>query len=60
MSHQATEKHRHECEARHVLAMPFSERKPFLELVGKRRGEVAKRSLELEIRRQHQMAKVAA
>lgn len=42
------------------MAMPFSERKPLLELVGKRRGEAAKRSLELEIRRQHQLAKVAA
>jgi hypothetical protein len=30
------------CEVRHVLAMPFSERKPYLTMVGEKRGLVAR------------------
>jgi len=54
------EQHRKECEARQVLKWPFEKRKPYLELVGKRRGEQARMELEAEIIRQHRMAKVAA
>ena len=60
LNQQSTEQRRHECEARHILSLPFAERKPFLELVGKRRGAMARTALELEIRRQHRLAKVAA
>lgn len=55
------EQHRKECEARQVLKWPFAKRKPYLELVGKRRGEKARMELETEIiRQQHRMAKAAA
>ncbi|MCQ9618371.1 hypothetical protein L1889_18195 [Paenalcaligenes niemegkensis] len=60
MRHQSTEQYRHECEARYVLSMPFNARKPFLELVGKRRGDAAKTALELEVRRQYRLSKEAA
>ena len=60
MTRQKVDLWRLECEARHILSLPFAERKPFLELVGKRRGAMARTALELEIRRQHRLAKVAA
>ena len=55
-----TEQYRKECEARQVLKWPFEKRKPYLELVGKRRGERARMALEKEIIRQYQLAKAAA
>lgn len=55
-----TEQHRKECEARQVLQWPFEKRKPYLELVGKRRGEQARMELEKEIIRQYRLAKAAA
>lgn len=60
MTRQQTEQHRHECEARHVLSLPFADRKPYLEGIGRRRGEAAKAALENEVRRQHQLRKEAA
>ena len=54
------EQHRKECEARWVLKQPFEKRKPYLALVGKRRGEAAKMDLQREVIRQHRLAKVAA
>lgn len=54
------EQHRRECEARWVLKQPFEKRKPYLKLVGKKRGEQARMELEAEIIRQHRLAKVAA
>jgi len=35
-------------------------RRPYLDLVGKRRGEAAMKELEAEIRRQHRLAREAA
>lgn len=60
MNPQQTEQRRRECESRHVLSMPFSQRSPYLDLVAKRRGEAARRYLADEIHRQHKLAKVAA
>lgn len=54
------EQYRMECEARQVLKWPFEKRKPYLESVGKRRGEKARMELEAEIIRQHRLAKAAA
>ncbi len=55
-----TEEHRRACEARQILAWPFEKRRPYLELVGKRRGEAAQRELEMEVKRQHRLIKAAA
>lgn len=57
---KAAEEHRRACEARQVLAWPFKQRKPYLELVGKRRGDAARKELEMEVMRQHRQAKVRA
>lgn len=57
---EGVERYRKECEARQVLKWPFEKRKPYLELVGKKRGEQARMELEAEIIRQHRLAKVAA
>lgn len=54
------EQYRKECEARQVLKWPFEKRKPYLELVGKKRGEKARMEIETEIIRQHRLAKAAA
>ena len=43
-----------------MLAWPFKQRKPYLELVGKRRGDAARKELEMEVMRQHRQAKVRA
>lgn len=43
---------RMECEARHVLSLPFSDREPYLALVGRRRGTNGRICLEEEIKRQ--------
>lgn len=60
MTRQQIEQFRHECEARHVLSLPFSERKPYLEGIGRKRGEVAKAALESEVRRQYKLSKETA
>lgn len=57
MTPAETEKHRKECEARTVLSWEFSKRRPYLDLVEKKRGVAARKELELEIRRQHNLAK---
>lgn len=56
----SVEQHRLECEARHVLAMPREQRKPWLDSIGKRRGLAAQAYLEAEVRRQHRLKKEAA
>lgn len=57
---QDAEQYRISCEARQVLAWPFEKRKPYLALVGKRRGEAAQMELQREVIRQHRLAKAAA
>lgn len=57
---EGMEQYRKECEARQVLKWPFDQRKPYLELVGKKRGEQARMELEQEIIRQYRMSKAAA
>lgn len=38
------------CEARHIIKLPhIAARRQYLELVGKRRGEAAKKELEVEV-----------
>lgn len=56
----SVEQNRRECEARHVLSLPFVQRSPYLDLVAKRRGDAGRRYLADEILRQHKLAKVAA
>ncbi|WP_437340747.1 DUF7696 family protein [Achromobacter anxifer] len=55
-----SEKWRMECEARHVLSLPFSSREPYLALVGKRRGAQGRLVLEAEVRRQFSASRRAA
>ncbi|WP_420808846.1 DUF7696 family protein [Bordetella avium] len=55
-----SETHRRECEARHVLGLPFDQRAPYLALVGKRRGADQQKILEQEIRRQFEIRRKAA
>lgn len=43
-----------------MLAQPFAQRRPYLELVGKRRGEASRKELETEVKRQHQLMKKGA
>lgn len=43
---------RRQCEARHVLSLPFDRRVPYLALVGRKRGADAQRVLEAEVRKQ--------
>lgn len=57
---EETEQFRKECEARQVLKWPFAKRKPYLEMVGKRRGEKAQMELQAEIIKQHRLAKAVA
>lgn len=57
---EGVEQRRKECEARQVLAWPFEKRKPYLALVGKKRGEKAQMELQAEIIRQHRLAKAAS
>lgn len=59
MTPEQTERHRNECEARHVLAMPRHQRKPWLDAIGKRRGQEAQKYLEDEVIRQHRLMKEA-
>ncbi|MFY3603287.1 DUF7696 family protein [Achromobacter xylosoxidans] len=55
-----SEAHRLECEARHVLSLPFDRRVPYLTLVGRKRGAEAQRQLEREVRRQYAQRRKAA
>lgn len=54
------EAQRLECEARHVLSLPFDRRIPYLALVGRKRGAEAQRNLEQEVRRQYAQRRKAA
>lgn len=54
---QDIEKFRNECEARWVLALPKPQRKPWLDSIGKKRGEPAQKYLESEVIRQYRLAK---
>lgn len=56
----SNEQHRHDCEVRFVLSLPFAERRPYLELVGKRRGQAARDALEADMIRQHKTRRKAA
>ncbi|WP_420902062.1 DUF7696 family protein [Achromobacter mucicolens] len=57
---EGSEARRRECEARHVLTLPFDRRKPYLDLVAKRRGVGARHDLELEVKRQFALRRKAA
>ncbi|HWK72198.1 MAG TPA: hypothetical protein VNS29_15295 [Burkholderiaceae bacterium] len=48
-----SEAYRAQSEARAVLAMEFSARRPYLDLVEKKRGTAARQELEREIIRQY-------
>lgn len=54
-----TERFRNECEARYVLELPFEERKPWLDSIGRVRGIEAQRYLEEEVKRQHKLRQAA-
>ncbi|WP_459178429.1 DUF7696 family protein [Achromobacter insolitus] len=43
-----------------MLTLPFERRKPYLDLVGKRRGAEARQDLEQEIKRQFDLRRKAA
>ncbi|MFY3577146.1 DUF7696 family protein [Achromobacter xylosoxidans] len=58
--YSSSEEHRRECEARQILAWPFEKRRPYLELVGKRRGAEAREELEMEVKKQYRLNKRAA
>jgi len=51
------EQYRRECEARGVLRLPFEKRRPWLESIGKRRGEAGRRYLEGEVIRQYRLTR---
>lgn len=55
-----SEEWRRECEARHVLTLPFDKRVPYLNLVGRKRGSEAQHYLEIEVRRQFARRRKAA
>ena len=60
MTSQQIEQRRLECEARHVLSMPYAQRKPWLDAIGRRRGPEAQKYLEAEVKRQFRLKKEAA
>ena len=60
MTPQQIEQHRLACEARHILSMPYDQRKPELDAIGKKRGPEAQKYLEAEVTRQHQLKREAA
>lgn len=60
MTPQQIEQHRLACEARHVLSMPYAQRKPWLDAIGKKRGPEAQKYLEAEVKRQFRLKKEAA
>jgi len=49
------EQYRRECEARWVLRLPFAERRPWLAIIGQKRGEEGRRYLEVEVIRQYRL-----
>lgn len=53
------EQHRRECEARWVLGLERSARKPWLDSIGKKRGLAAQKYLEEEVIRQHKLMRTA-
>ncbi|WP_448717270.1 DUF7696 family protein [Achromobacter sp. AGC78] len=57
---RTSEQWRMECEARHVLSLPFSDREPYLALVGRRRRANGRMSLESEVKRQFAALRRAA
>lgn len=59
MTSQQIEQRRLECEARHVLSMPYAQRKPWLDAIGKKRGPEAQKYLEAEVKRQFRLKKEA-
>lgn len=56
----SSESWRLQCEARHVLSLPFDRRVPYLNLVGRKRGIEAQQYLEQEVRRQFAKRRKAA
>lgn len=56
----SSEEWRRQCEARHVLSLPFAKRAPYLNRVGGLRGEQAQKYLEHEVRRQRAERRKAA
>jgi len=54
---QLVEQYRRECEARWVLRLPFAKRRPWLQSIGKRRGEAGRKYLEDEVIRQYRFMK---
>ena len=59
MTPQQIEQHRLACEARHILSMPYDQRKPELDAIGKKRGLEAQKYLEAEVKRQFRLKKEA-
>ncbi|MCZ4331082.1 hypothetical protein [Castellaniella denitrificans] len=57
MTPQQIERRRRECEARHILSLPYGQRKPELDAIGRRRGKAAQRYLEEEVIRQFRLKK---
>ena len=56
-----TEQHRHECEVRHVLALPGHEaRREYLDAVERRRGRPAADALRADVRALFEARKGAA
>ena len=60
MTPQQIEQHRLACEARHILSLPYDQRKPWLDAIGRRRGPEAQKYLEAEVKRQFRLKKEAA
>lgn len=56
----SSEAWRLQCEAHHVLSLPFDRRVPYLNLVGRKRGIEAQQYLEQEVRRQFAKRRKAA
>lgn len=56
----SSESWRLQCEACHVLSLPFDRRIPYLNLVGRKRGIEAQQYLEQEVRRQFAKRRKAA
>ncbi len=48
---------RFQCEVRHIQRLPWMERQPYLERVGRQRGRGARLALEAELTRLHELAK---
>lgn len=59
MNREETEAFRVQCEARHILSLPYDQRKPELDAIGKKRGPEAQKYLEAEVKRQFRLKKEA-